>query len=157
MANHGYVTTRCHITVPRMQTVLENLNERVFRYRLRIEYVHSLDEAAWGEHCWELTIPRPYEPDFPYARRFCWLTSKRKFEIRHGGTNFAFWLGSVVSNEVAVAFDGTITDDGGSGRWKGVPNKYDRYNDYLDMIWKNNQYKEYLRQVYRDEAPEEFW
>jgi hypothetical protein len=163
MSNHGYVTSRKHLSPERVRKVFGVLNERIFRNRLRVDYNYSPepDTSAWGQHVWELTIPRsPGEP--PYAQRICWLASRRKFEIRHGGTDFAWWLGSAVINEIALAFDGTISDDGVTERWKGEPNKYDKFTEYADamiarsLVHANEAEREFLRSLRHHDAPPEF-
>lgn len=122
MANHGYVKTRKLMTPEKISELLAELNVSHFKGLLKFEYSNeSGNPSAWGPHVWLVRyIGKGLENEII---RVFWLNTKRSFEIRHGGgSNFYWWIDSVIINEVALKFDGTISDDGCGDKWKGKPN-----------------------------------
>lgn len=145
MANHGFVKTKKHMKPEAITALLDELNESHFKGNLKIEY-HLADEgdtSVYGPHCWLLK----YESnDQVYAKRVCWLNNRQSWEIRHGGGgDFAWWIDSTITNEVACQFNGTISDGGHGDRWKGEPNKYPEFLDYLKMKHHQDQSEDHIR------------
>ena len=74
--------------------------------------------------------------------------------MRHGGGGyFIWWIDCVIQNEIGVVFNGTLWDDGGSDRWKGVPGKYSTWRDFMT---KCGRLPQPLFDELFAEAPEEF-
>lgn len=63
------------------------------------------------------------------------MDSGRKLTMRHGGgSDFAWWLDAAILNEVSVVYDGIISDEGISDKWKGEPEKYDDWPTYRNLL-----------------------
>ena len=132
MANHGQVKTCKAMPAGEISRLIAELNTTLFRSVLEITYSESDGtDGAYGPHTW-LLVYRTLDID--WVRRVCWLESPTHFEMRHGGgSRLAWWMDTAILNEVAVRFDGTITDDGCEGQCQGVPVKYNKFSDYMDL------------------------
>lgn len=132
MANHGYVKTRKAMPAAEISQLIADLNTSLFRGVLNIDYSASDGtDGAYGPHTWVLAYRAR---NIDWVRRVCWLESPTHFEMRHGGgSRLAWWMDTAILNEVAVRFDGDITDDGNEGKWQGVPDKYNKFSDYMDL------------------------
>jgi hypothetical protein len=163
MANHAWVKSRRKMSPEKIGEILADLNKRLFKGNLQIEYHEATDkEPGWGEHTWILTYVSP-ENKQEYVRRACWLESPRHFEIRHGGgANFAWWIDFAVTNEVACFYNGTWTDEGTMEPDKGTPGKYDNWRKFLRHMCtgfrqkKNTQLTKALMQMELEICPPEF-
>ena len=157
MANHGWTKTRKLMKPEQITALIEDLNKRLFKGNLKVEYHKSTkSEPGWGPHTWLLS----YETGgLEWARRVCWLETGRHFEMRHGGGgHFAWWIDSAILNEIAVKFNGTIGDDGISDKWKGVPDKYNELSVYLDLVTAHckPENKKLILQYEQELIPPEF-
>ena len=131
MANHAKVTTKKRMSPTAVTCVLRSLSERVFQGLISVSYTKTPGgKHHYGEHLWSLNFVGN-GGDVWMPERYCWLNSTRQLEIRHSAGDFSWWLDCVVENEIAVVFDGMISDDGVSERWPGEPNKYDDLHAYL--------------------------
>lgn len=132
MANHGYVKTRKVMSAVEVTQLLDALNTSLFRGVLDITHSESDGtDGAYGPHTWLLIYTAR---NIDWVRRVCWLESPTHFEMRHGGgSKLAWWMDTAILNEVAVRFDGVITDDGGEDKRQGVPDKYNRFSDYMAL------------------------
>jgi hypothetical protein len=107
MANHGFVKTKKPMTPDAIQAILEELNVSTFKNGFKIER---------DDKFWNLSYP---SNERNYGYRSCWLETKRTFEMRHsGGASFIWWADSVILDTIARKFDGTISDEGHSNKWK---------------------------------------
>lgn len=134
MANHAYVKTKKKMLPEAITALINRLNDTVFKKVLKIECENYRgDSHAWGKYVWNVS----YDIDGKEADgRIFWLNNSKSFEIRHGGGwDFIWWIDHVITNEVALIFDGIISDDGGSDDWKGEPNKYSSFEEYWKNIW----------------------
>jgi hypothetical protein len=164
MANHGYVTTRKKMTPEAITGLLNRLNQERFKGILVIEYSHHEgDDGAYGRHLWEITFNHTVpEQSVCYGNhRVCWLNTSRKFEIRHGGGgNFIWWIDHIITNEIAVAFNGSISDDGVGGRWNGEEGKFPSYRNYIEHMWRHSTATALVKNGYiqeeLNEVPEGF-
>lgn len=122
MANHGFITTKRQLTVEKLKAALDEINKRRFRGLLEL--------PPDGDSGFVITVKDLVE-------RPIWVASRRKIEIRHscGGGDFAWWIDAVVLNDLALAFDGVISDEGVGDKWRGVENKYPRYLDFKKAMW----------------------
>ncbi len=158
MANNGWIKTRRKMKPEQITSILEKLNTSLFKNNLQIEYHISTPESpGWGPHTWLLK----YESNgSEWASRICWLETSHNFVMRHGGgTQFAWWIDTVISNEVAVYFDGTIGDDAISDKWKGEPGKFSDFSQYLECMLSHIKDPETKKRILESEyqfVPSEF-
>ena len=125
MANHGRVHTLKHLTQEKVQKALEEINQEFFFGLMIIE---PSSFAVSNEPCWTLTFSDISNPAFNY--RQCWISSKRVFEMRHGGgPSFLYWVDSLVQDEIAKMFGGKVSDDGLCGRFESwnTPTNFKSY------------------------------
>lgn len=157
MANHGYVNTKLKLTPEAVSEVIEELNQRLFKGNLKVEYIISTkDDPSWGKYTWMLS----YESERQvWAERICWFDRSNRFEMRHGGgSNFAWWVDSAILNEIAVKFNGKVRDDGHEGVIHSEAGKYDNAHLFLEQwveCFPEDKQEEYLNLVYQF-VPKEF-
>lgn len=153
MANHGYVKTRKPMTVEAVHSLVVNLIDSHFKDHVRL---------VRENNCFVLYYSGP---EFDYIKqdnliRIFWLESPTEFEMRHGGGgNWHWWIDSVILNEIAVEFDGIITDDGIDGSIEHEPNKWPEFKDYNQDMAKHVQgelKKTFVMQMGQELAPEAF-
>ena len=132
MANIGYVTSRRTLRPEKIGEILNRLNQTQFKGVLKIEA--SADDS-WAVHC-------PLGSD-DWTQRQCWLDTRRKFKISHGGRGGAFvwWVDFSISNAVALEYDGMITDD-------GIPDRMTPSKDYFPT------FSAFLREHYSHVKPD---
>lgn len=160
MANHAYVKSATPIEANLIASLLGDLNERLFKRCLRIDYHESDDSSAWGPHCWVLTFVSA-EDGQEYAGRVCWLNPDGSFEIRHGGgSNFAWWIDHAITNEVAVRTNSAIEDDCDMDlKVPGVPDRYASFGAYACGFFQHVKTAEQRGKILADAAswiPPEF-
>jgi hypothetical protein len=127
MANHGRVRTRKKLTPAGVSAIIERLNQERFQGRLLIESC----KGGWGQYTWEIKVRDEPGEEPTYGSRICWIETPNRFEMRHGGGGrFWWWLDAVIQNEVALEFNGTLSDDGHDGKWKPEKGKYPTYRSY---------------------------
>jgi hypothetical protein len=123
MANHGFVKTKKFMDGENVHELLTHLNETIFKNVLKIEQ----EDLFWAVECKDETI-------FGY-RKF-WLNTKRTLELRHSGADEFFqWVGVVILNEIAVKFNGKISDEGCEESWEGKPNKYPEFINWVEALY----------------------
>lgn len=101
MANRGFVKCRKVITVDSVNEILEEINKNTFKNKLNIVNENNF---------WDVSYKNS---KFNFRRSF-WLETKRTFEISHGGSGLdvAWWFDFYLSNQIALKFNGKITDEG---------------------------------------------
>ncbi|RTK97766.1 MAG: hypothetical protein EKK64_00755 [Neisseriaceae bacterium] len=127
MANHAWVKTRKVMKPEQISDIIENLNKTKFKNLLKVDYhLATLEEPGWGEHTWLVSLGK--------MQKVCWLETSRHFEISHGGGggSLLWWLDISITNDVALRFNGNISDDGVSGKWKGKENYFPTLKSYLE-------------------------
>lgn len=111
MANHGYVKTKKPMTPAGIRAILDELNATTFKNCFEIEQI--------ANDSWFRLTARVANGKGIWGERSCWLYTKRTFEMRHGGgTAFIWWADGVILDEIARRYNGTISDDGVSNKWK---------------------------------------
>lgn len=150
----------------KISQMLDELNDSHFRGVLGYEYSEhpKEDTSVWGPYIWMLRYDGPKYGWFQPGQvlRPTWLNTRRSWEIRHsgGGGNFVWWIDSVVTNEVAVRFDGTISDEGVGNKWKGEPGKYKNFQEFQEMMTRHVKDETTKRWLYQQEqelfVPEAF-
>jgi hypothetical protein len=118
--------------------MLSELNQSHFKNVLEFEYSNETgNSSAWGPHLW--IIKYNGEENESYRKgehlRVFWLKTSKSFEIRHGGGGyFPWWVDSIITNEIALRFDGTISDDGVGEKWKGEEGYCKEFIEYLKKM-----------------------
>lgn len=166
MANHGYVKTANKMTVGSISEMLLELNTRllheklVFKYQRRRQLKQAIRDVTWETAlgCWYIQY---VSEGMVYAERTFWLMTPNMFELQHGGGfNFAWWIDSLIINEVAVLFNGKVTDDGLSGQLAHAPGMYDLYRGHIAGYIQKALARGILKEWLEDEksfTPKEFW
>ena len=136
MSNHGYVKNRKpkpEFTKDSVQKVLEEIIKSKLNDSFKLEYFNGRgDKSMWGKDVWAISWINGYGTEEVIE---CWLKSNRTFEMHHGhGSHFAWWIDTTILNEIAVAHDAIISDDGCEEKEKGIHNKYPKYVDYIKMM-----------------------
>jgi hypothetical protein len=128
MSNHGFVKTQEPMPPEKISLLLDELNDSHFKGILSYEYSeHPNDTSTWGPHIWMIKCG--------VGLIVTWLNDQRSWEVRHGGgSSFARWMESVIINEIAIRFDGTISDEGVEEEWKGEPGKYKTFEEFYEMV-----------------------
>lgn len=119
MANSGYLHFKKNINKKLITQALTELNTLYFKNELTIEYVKQ-EKLFWVDH------PKLQSP------RLLWITQSKEIKVRHGcGSQYAWWIDTLIRHFIAYKLDGTITDDGFSENIKGEPDKYKTFKDYM--------------------------
>lgn len=145
MANHGFVSCKKKPTIPLIGEVIRNLNNTRFKQQLDIEEDGGCFQVTpkFDEYAGAVTV---------------WLASPKKIEIRHGHwRQFMWWVDASIINELALRFNGLISDEGVSEKWQGEPNKYETYLSWLRLITAHITHPVnllYVIQHYLDELPD---
>lgn len=125
MANHGFVTTKRTIDSNRITTILNDLSVNKFNNLVTVKY---------DDNYWQII---PISVKYGSAISI-WKTSRRKLEARHAPGDFMRWVFAVALNEIALEYDGIISDEGISDRWKGEANLYPTFLSYVKASCNNN-------------------
>lgn len=127
MSNHGFVKTKKFMTVEKLDAMFEELDKRVFKGHLK----------------WEINDGVTYKLTYQsnggvWATRYFWLETRRTLETAHrSDSSISWWICSAVQNEVALLFEGTISDEGVWERWRGAVGKYDTFEKYKDLRYNH--------------------
>ncbi len=134
--NHGHVTTKKKMTPVLVSDLLNQLNRDLFKEVMTIEYIKNSNKPI---HVWSLY----YGDEFWVM---CWLNTSKKFEISYGGRLFTWWMSEIISNELALKFDGIITDEKNKKKGK---KELKSYQEYIEKYLKIDSSKD-------QSVPEEF-
>lgn len=108
MANHGFVTTKKWLTGDRVEKDIKEIIEE--RFKNKVPIVRTEDS---------------FEIGFEYPWSFgCWVENCHKVEFRNPMPDWCWWVMAVIQNDLAIKYNGLISDEGVNGYWKGVQNKY---------------------------------
>lgn len=151
MANHGFVTTRKTLTPEMVDRDIREIVERRFKNKLEIKYDKVSENSPkkgtydiWAG--WEFHLPIPSKNDKRdwYYDFTAWIMSPHKLEFRHPHADWAFWAQScVLQEELAYRYNGIISDEGVSERWKSSPErlkKYATYRKWLEARFGGNRF-----------------
>jgi len=121
MSNHGYVTTKKWLKVDIIEENLKQILQN--RFDGKIPYCRNDDQ---------------FEIGFGYPWSFdMWVENVHKIEFRNPQPTWCWWIMVVIQNELAIMYNGTISDDGVNEKWKGTPNKYPEFKDYLAVRYSH--------------------
>lgn len=119
MANLGYIHTKTSLSKKKILPLVEEFNKTFFNNTLKFDYVKE-------ERLFVLSHPKLESP------RMFWIEHSKKLEVRHGcGSQFAWWIDTLLRHFLASKLDGVITDDGFNERVKGTPEKYLSFKQYM--------------------------
>lgn len=129
MANHGYVKTRKHMTVPKVLALLKRLNQHTFKGCLQVE--------NWTNEGGVPTFLVQYvskKDCVIYSQRRFWLNTRQNFEMQHRFmSDFDAWVDALICEAVGLEFNGIISDDGCSDKWLPCPDRYPTFEDYAKL------------------------
>jgi hypothetical protein len=116
MGNHGFVTTKKWLTGDRLEKDLKEIIEE--RFQNKVPYTREDDY---------------FEIGFNYPWKFgCWIENCHKVEFRNPNADWCWWAMAVIQNELALRYNGLISDEGVGEKWKGVANKYPTFRNYIE-------------------------
>ena len=127
MANHGFVTTRRILRFDRVHADLSEIVQRRFKGKMQINGPHEED----GVVMWVMQPCKESISGIVHGFQV-WLSTSRKLEFRHPFNDWAFWAQVVVINELGARYNGIISDEGVSEKWKPDPKKYPTYKSWAD-------------------------
>lgn len=127
MANHGFITSKKNFNAEQIRKDLDEINQRRFKGLLKIE------NSQWGtKGSWFISY-KSDDQEHPHGFNI-WITSLRKIEHRHTH-GWAYYVEIVFSEELAAKYNGTISDEGISDKWKANPLKYPSYGAWLMVLY----------------------
>lgn len=122
MANVGWVKTRKKIRPEQVNHILSRLNCVLFNQLVTPFYEEKFQS-------WNLVIATA---DGMCDVLSCHLETSRHFRMKHtNGSIFTQWVDTVILNEIAVAFSGSIGDDNDKKKCFGERSKYDHFPKYF--------------------------
>lgn len=146
MANHGYVTTRRHLTPEEVDRDIREIVKRRFKDLIEVRYEKTAPEPSThnfrGTDFWNIWALWAFEPKDEKLKKTSnyifevWIMNRRKLEFRHPHGDWSWWGQMTVQNELAYKYDGTISDEGVEERWKVDQKKLDKYRHYRDWVTK---------------------
>ena len=143
------------MTPKAISQLLDELNKTHFKGGFKIEY-HKGDKNSWGPHVWMLKYPSK-ENNVDWGSRICWLNTSRSFEMRHGGgSDFIWWVDSLILANIAVYFNGRISDDALEGTWSGKPDEINTFTKYMQRRVNHIKNQNWLLQLTLEVTPPEF-
>lgn len=132
MSNHGFVTTRRRITTAAAGDAINEIVAR--RFLGKVECKYAATPASDILAFWEFTLTG--SKLYPFT---VWLRTEHKFEFRHPRDQWSWWAQvCVLTDEIALKFDGTISDEGVGGRWK--PTTPTKYPTFLTWVKGSHHY-----------------
>lgn len=115
MANHGFVTTKKRLTTDILEALVRKVNQDRFAGAM---IVSRNDRNVVVEN-----------------GLFLWLASTRKIEIRDQVRgDYGRWIENVVTNDIAIELDGTISSEGIGDKWKGRTGLYPTLRSYINAM-----------------------
>lgn len=147
MGNLTFVTTRKKIDPDKITEVLNDMNESYFQNKLIIDF-NGDDKTAWI-----ITYNDNYV-------RGCMWNRKKKISMKHGtGGYFYYWIHCVAMNQLALAFNGKLSDEGIDGSWEPEENYCRTFDAFLDTMYAHiddEDKKAYLVNLEKEYTPKEF-
>ena len=122
MANHGFVYLKTRITPKRLKEEMQKINQARFKGKLKLEPA--------GVYC-SIKFYDCFDIHF-------WVAHPRKIEYRHGpGGDLRWWIELVFANDLALALNGLLGDEGCEGKWKPEKDKYPTLKDMVLSFQKS--------------------
>lgn len=131
MSNHGFVSSKRNFKKEQIILDLQEINQRRFKGLLTIV------DSKWGDNgSWFISYPEHSHPNGFNI----WIRSAKKLEHRHTH-GWSFYLEVAFSEELCYKYNGILSDEGITEKWKPDPSKHLTYTDWLDDkfgYYKNN-------------------
>lgn len=129
MANHGFVSSKKHFKKEQVLLDLQEINERRFKGLLKIE-----DGAYGNKGAWFVSYQ---DKGWNYPVGFhIWIRSARMLEHRHT-RSWGYYIELVFAEEMGAKYNGIMSDEGISEKWKPEPGKYSSYSTWLDILYEH--------------------
>lgn len=146
MANHGFVTTRKHLTGEKVDADLRVIVNRRFGNDFVVEYIPHWEQGGWKI--------KP-SGDSPWFFEFTlWLAKRGTLEFRHPRSGWAYWAQQTIQDELAILYNGTISDEGVFEKWKVKKIEYPTYESWFKML--NSHLLENYKELYEARLKSEF-
>ena len=127
MANHGYVTTKKHMSIEKIDADLREFISRHCGGVATVEGPFDISDELAG---WLVKFL-----DDDYATFQVWLHTRRKLELPHPmGANVPYWAQTLFQHEMAAKYNGRVSDDGYEGHAKTDPDRINTYTKYVDLM-----------------------
>jgi hypothetical protein len=127
MANHGYTTTKKHMTIEKIDADLREFSARHFGDIAEIEGPFDIQDELAG---WLVKFN-----GCEYSTFQVWLHTRQKLEFRHP---MGFWVGywgqSLFQHEMGEKYEGRISDDGYEGFSKPDTEKISTFTKYITLM-----------------------
>ncbi len=123
MGNICTIKSRKKLKYDQVTADLHEINRRCFKSLLEIQEVLEFN-------CWNICFNG--NVGFTIHKS---PTYKGRLTLKHG-RHWWTWVDVVVTNELALKYNGSITDEGVSGSWKGEPGKYPNIRSWFEAFAK---------------------
>lgn len=131
MANYGFLTTRYKLTADRVHADILDIVRIRFRDLLQVQRRDfNKRETLWGVQP-KRAVRDAYMYEFE-AR----LLTPHKMQFRHPPNQWAFWAQVVITNDLALRYNGLISDEGVCEKWRGKPGVYPTYRSWLLGLYR---------------------
>ena len=144
MGNLAFVSSRKNLRPEDVDALLREVNHRRFGDYFRIERPY---DTVWSFH------PPEDEPGFLWE--FYLRDTLRKISSNHPfRVAWQYWAWHVFQHEMAAAWNGRLSDEGGEGTWAPDLAKYAKFEDWQDLWYsRGNSFlpKDYAEQARREE------
>lgn len=122
MANHSFITSR---KIFKQKQVIKDVEEILAKH-VRKNYTIQYEGDAIFIDVW-------HDDKVYYTAVHMWIANKNKLEFRNRFPGeFGTWIHFLIQNELALKYNGHISDEGVNETWRGEPNKYDTYKAYIE-------------------------
>jgi hypothetical protein len=153
MANHGFLTTRKQLTPEQVDRDIKEIIERRLGGIIKVTFDTYKDEPSKDGHWagWQFK-PKEGTVKEGHFEFGAWLNSRRKMEFRHPHGEWSWWAQMILQQELALKYNGTISDEGVEERWKVTPRQIKKYFHYRDWVFRNcDQTQDVVRNATRHE------
>jgi len=127
LGNLAYIKTRLPVEFQQLRKDLEEISEKRFNGTL------VFSPWAVGDG-WSITF-------LGYNRHIsAYLESPHEIHIAHSAGDLLWWIDFVITNDLALKYDGEISDDAVGETWKGEPGKYPTFSNVLDLMYDHEAF-----------------
>jgi hypothetical protein len=133
MSNISFITTRARVSSYNITELLSKINDKRFDGKMTI----TEDESSWKVQ---------YKNDWDTLNFY--QPSPRKLSLKHPHTPWMGYVAVVFRNELGVATQALLSDEGVGETWKPNPKKYPTYKAWLDIL--HGSLKEFNLSSYKD-------
>lgn len=164
MGNICYLTPKDPINVEKITADLEQICQ--VRFQGLLEITQSWEDGRVNDFKGTAAIKSGYRPtdgdvgeivsgwrlefkdsDLGYN---LYLHSTGDLSHKHRGNQLVFWTSTLIHNELAIRYNGLISDEGIPDIWEGDTSKYPTYRSWVKAmhpIWMDKPTEEYLKAI----------